>query len=273
MKVIDCFIFYNEVEMLQYRLDILNDHVDYFILVESKYTFAGNEKTYFYNDNKELFEKFNSKIIHIMLDDCPFKQPTIDFTKRQQWENEYYQRNAIKLGIDQLVLEDEDIILLSDVDEIPDVSVFNDIKNNDFILNHVYCLEQDFYYYNLNSQMKKKWYYSKIITYKIYLELNMSFEEIRDLGLKCKIRKRGGWHLSYFGDKYFIINKMREFSHQEYNNSNYVSLDIIDSRIIYQTSLYETNKEESTEIIKLAIKDNEYLPPLYKEYLSKYIMY
>jgi hypothetical protein len=144
---------------------------------------------------------------------------------------------------------------------------------DDFILNHVYCLEQDFYYYNLNSQMKKKWYYSKIITYKIYLELNMSFEEIRELGLKCKIRKRGGWHLSYFGDKYFIINKMHEFSHQEYNNSNYVSLDIIDSRIIYQTSLYETNKEESSEIIKLAIKDNEYLPPLYKEYLSKYIMY
>ena len=57
MKIIDCFIFYNELDMLTYRLNILNDVVDYFVLVESNHTFVGKEKPLFYQDNKHLFEK------------------------------------------------------------------------------------------------------------------------------------------------------------------------------------------------------------------------
>ena len=61
MKVLDCFIFYNELCMLEYRLNILNDYVDYFVLVESTHTHVGKEKELYYANNKQMFEKFNNK--------------------------------------------------------------------------------------------------------------------------------------------------------------------------------------------------------------------
>lgn len=73
MKIIDCFIFYNELDLLTYRFNLLNNIVDYFIIVESTHTFVGKEKKLFFNDNKQLFENFTNKIIHIIVDDLPYK--------------------------------------------------------------------------------------------------------------------------------------------------------------------------------------------------------
>jgi hypothetical protein len=127
----------------------------------------------------------------------------------------------------------------------------------------IYSLEQNFYYYNLNSKIKYKWYNSKIFSYKIYKQLN----QIRIL--KCKIINKGGWRLSYFGDKYFIKNKIENFSHQEYNN-NYTDLDKIQNKILNQIDLYDRN---DTDILKIPIKENNYLPPKYDIYLTKFILY
>ena len=162
MRIVDCFIFYNELDMLMYRLDTLFTYVDYFVLVESKYTHSGKEKSLCYNENKNLFEKYNSQIVHIILNDFPYKFPNIDYLKNQQWDNEHYQRNSIKNGIDKLNLNENDVIIVSDLDEIPDYNLLSSIKNNTFIVNNIYSLEQDFYYYNLNSRMLKKWIFSKI---------------------------------------------------------------------------------------------------------------
>ena len=83
-KIIDCFIFYNEFDLLTYRLNLLNDVVDYFVLVESRHTFVGKEKSLFYNENKQLFEIFNHKIIHIIVDDFPHKYPNINIEAGEQ---------------------------------------------------------------------------------------------------------------------------------------------------------------------------------------------
>ena len=101
-KIVDCFTFYNELDLLTYRLNILNDTVDYFVLVESTHSFVGKEKPLFYQENKHLFEKFNHKIIHIIVDDFPHKYPNIDFEKKEQWINERFQRDCISRGIDKL---------------------------------------------------------------------------------------------------------------------------------------------------------------------------
>ena len=66
MKIIDCFLFYNELELLKFKLKELNDIVDYFVLIESKYTFVGNEKELYYEKNKVLFSEYNHKIIHVI---------------------------------------------------------------------------------------------------------------------------------------------------------------------------------------------------------------
>ena len=66
VKIIDCFIFYNELDLLYYRLSTLYDIVDYFIIIESTHTFSGKEKKLFLNENLILFDKFKSKIIHLI---------------------------------------------------------------------------------------------------------------------------------------------------------------------------------------------------------------
>ena len=268
MKIIDCFIFYNEIDMLLYRLDTLFNYIDYFVIVECKYTHSGKEKLLYYNENKAIFESFNSKIIHIVLDTCPFKLPNIDYSKNQQWDNEHFQRNSIKNGIEKLELNDDDVIIVSDLNEIPDINLLSAVKNNEFIVNNIYSLEQDFYYYNLNSRMTQKWICSKILSYKKYKDLKLSFQDIRHFN--CQRINKGGWHLSYFGDKYFIQNKIQHFGHQEFNNDAFTNLNVIESRINNQVDLYGRNNEL---IEKISVKNNTYLPDNFEKHLSKYILY
>jgi beta-1,4-mannosyl-glycoprotein beta-1,4-N-acetylglucosaminyltransferase len=272
MKIVDCFIFYNELDMLKYRLSILNEYVDYFILVESTHTHVGKEKQLFYNENKELFKEFHSKIIHIIVDDFPFKFPNIDIAKSEQWKNENFQRNAIVRGLNQLSLLDDDIIIISDLDEIPDPKILNNIIENKLVINDVYKLEQDFYYYNLNSKMANTWYHSKIISYKKYIELIIQ-HNINDIRWHIPVHniiRNAGWHLSYFGNSQFIQNKIQQFGHQEFNSEQYTNTDKIQERIDNCTDLYGRSGEQ---IIKISIKDNQYLPPQYETYLSQFILF
>lgn len=239
IRIIDCFIFYNELDLLTYRLNLLNDKVDYFVIVEATHTFVGKEKKLFFNDNKHLFEKFNKKIIHIIVDDLPYEYPNINIYNNDVWKNEYFQRNAISRGINRINdLSETDLFILSDLDEIPDPRILDKIKQGDIIVD-IKILEMDFYYYNLNTKFKSKWGLSKIISYKKYKELNISCNNIRNI--ECSKIENGGWHLSYFGDKYFIQNKIQNFSHQELNNSNFTDLSKIEERVQKSVDLYDRN--------------------------------
>ena len=257
-KTIDCFIFYNELDMLQYRLAILNNVVDYFVIVESTHTFIGKRKPLFFNENKHLFEKFNHKIIHIIVNDFPFKH---NVKPSQVWENEFFQRNAISRGIDSMPLKLNDIIIISDVDEIPDTDTLCKLKNKSM---DMYTLQMDFYYYNLNTKIKSHWNLCKVLSYKKYKELNISCNDIRNT--KCPIIRKGGWHLSYFGDATFIKNKIKNFSHQELNTTDFTHVSNIEKRIKSHKDLYGRN----IKITKINIKDNDYLPKEYDTYLTKF---
>jgi beta-1,4-mannosyl-glycoprotein beta-1,4-N-acetylglucosaminyltransferase len=266
IKIIDCFIFYNEIDLLTYRLNILNDIVDYFIIVESSHTFIGKEKKLFFNENKHLFEKFNEKIIHIIVDDFPYKHPNINIHNSEQWVNEHFQRDQIKRGIDKLDLNDQDIITITDLDEIPDPMTLLKIKNNEIKID-LNTLKLDYYYYNLNSKIYNEfWDKTKIISFKKYKELSISCNSIRQTN--CQYIDNGGWHLSYFGDSTFIKNKIEQFSHQEYNNDHYTNIEKIETRVKSFSDLYDRNGN----IVKTSINDNTYLPPEYEKYLTKFIV-
>jgi beta-1,4-mannosyl-glycoprotein beta-1,4-N-acetylglucosaminyltransferase len=263
--IVDGFMFYNEIDMLLYRMESLNEFVDYFIIVESKYTHSGKEKPLFYNENKDLFKVYNSKIVHIILDEAPFIYPNINYSKSEQWENEHFHRNGIRHGIDKLKLSNEDIIAVSDLDEIPDRNILKSIKNGSVVIDNIYSLNQDLYYYNLNSKVLVSWSLAKILNYKTYISLNLSCQDLRHHN--CKIIDKGGWHLSYFGDKYFIRNKIQNFGHQEFNNENYTDLQKIENNMVNQIEAY------GKQICKISVKENNYLPYKYEELLSKYILY
>ena len=265
-KIIDCFTFYNELDLLNYRLNILNNVVDYFVIVEATHTFTGKDKKLFFNENKHLFEKFNQKIIHIIVDDMPFKYSNDNLNSSDVWKNEFFQRNAISRGLDYIHnLNPNDIIIITDLDEIPNPYVLSNIKIEK-ISADIHCLEMDLYYYNLNTKFQQVWTHGKILSYQKYKELNITCTDIR-IHIQCPAILNGGWHLSYFGDSNFIQNKIQNFSHQELNNSNYTNLSKIDERLRNNADLFDRH---SVEFYKIHIKDNTNLPPEYETYLSKF---
>jgi beta-1,4-mannosyl-glycoprotein beta-1,4-N-acetylglucosaminyltransferase len=249
-KIIDCFTFYNELELLEYRLNLLKDVVDYFVLVESTYTHSGNSKILYFDQNKDLFKDFN--IIHIIVDDFPFKEnPTND----QVWMNEKFQRNSIKKGLDLLNLNDRDIITITDLDEITDPNILLKIRNNEINI-EIAILQLDFYYFNLECKLQELWNHSKIISFKKFKEFD-SCETIRHYN-NVPIIKKAGWHLSYFGTPEMISNKIKNFSHQEYNSETYTDISTIKEKIENGKDLYGRN---STIIKKIKLEDNDFLPP------------
>ena len=274
MKIVDSFIFYNELELLAYRLHILDPYVDTFILVESTHTFSGHKKPLYYGENKDMFQKFNHKIIHVIVDDVPYTYPSIQYQSNQQWENEYHQRNSIKRGVNTLIegMADDDILLTSDVDEIPDPAVLEGVQKSTLSYNKTTLnrLALDMYYYNLCCRVGSgsNWHGVKLLTVRAYNTIKLSFQQMRvhEHSHPVPIIQKGGWHLSYFGDITFITNKIASFSHQEYNNKDYLDRDKLERNMKEGINLLN-----NSELQYIPIEENTYLPYQYNVFLSKYI--
>ena len=263
-KIIDCFIFYNEIELLTYRLNVLNDVVDFFVIVESTHTFTGKAKGLHYQENKHMFTQFHHKIIHVIVEDFPYKFPNVNFHNKNQWTNEYFQRDAISRGLCLISdLKDDDLFIISDLDEIPDPSTLRAIVNGTIKVD-INSLCMDLYYYNLNTKIQEPWVAAKIITNKKYKELKLPCNTIRNLD--SPVIQYGGWHLSYFGDSRFIQNKIMNFSHQELNLTCFTDLSKIDKRVNDCLDLYDRNIPPK----RTKICDNPYLPLQYETYLEKF---
>ena len=269
--VIDCFLFYNEIDLALYRLKVLWNTVKYFVISESSFTFMGKPKPFYLNNR--CFDEFRSKIISIQLNDLPYEQPNVE--RSEQWHNEMYQRNALEKGIKHLVLNgsitESDLILLNDVDEIPDINSLNDLCTRDYIHDKIYVLRQKYHCYSLENIRDQDWYHAKIISIQTWIKMQyVSFEQLRLYGVKLSFPSEdvvpelivyGGWHLSYFGDIDFIKNKLKNFSHQE--------LIVNDEDI---TERVNNGKDimgnPSINFRKVLISTNTYLPPDFESLLS-----
>ena len=206
MKIVDAFIFYNELDLLRYRLTVLNEHVDYFILVEATLTHAGNSKPLFYEDNKKLFKEFEHKIVHVIVDDFP---KTKDALVRER-----FQRNCISRGLSQIEVKSGDLVVVSDVDEIPNPKSLDILRKEG--LTDICALKQYMYYYDLETLVQDDWLEPRVISYDFFLnQLKSQITDCR-LILPQKIMRRGGWHLRYFRYSADLLqNKLKQFAHQE----------------------------------------------------------
>jgi len=265
MKIVDGFTFYNEIDLLTYRLNILNDVVDYFVIVESTHTHVGNPKPLFFEENKQKFVQFSHKIIHIVVDDFPFKVPNIDYQRGEQWINERFQRFAIKRGLDKISFNDEDCLMITDLDEIPDPNVLKSIKDGNKSIS-VAKIGMDLYYYNLVSKFENfVWTYPIILTYKCFRELGLNCDQLRFHN--CESIYPAGWHLSYFGNTKFIKNKIEQFAHTELNRSEITKPENIEKSIRESSDVFHRGEK----ITKVPISENKYLPHQYEIYLSKFL--
>lgn len=246
MKIIDCFVLYNELDMLEYRLNLLNDLVDNFVIVEATHTFTGEEKPLYYQRNQPRYAKFKDKIIHVVVDDMP--------NTGSPWQNELHQRNQIHQGVESLNLHPDDLLIITDLDEIPDPRVIQEKKNTNIRINH---LPMDLYWYNCNWRHESfVWNPPKILCYAKYTQYecvqHIRKARVGPLSEKC------GWHLSYFGDAEFIHNKLNSFSHQEPNVQRINNIQEIERRMKSGLDLY--NKERGMNFTYIPINENQYLP-------------
>lgn len=248
-KIVDCFTFYNEYKMLKFRLTELYDVVDHFVIVEANKTFVGAEKEMNFLKIEEDIKHFLDKVIYIQVTDMPVGDDA--------WAREKHQRNCISRGLDVLNLDDEDIVTITDCDEIPDPGCLNHFLNH--LIMQPISLRQDLYYYNLNTKFKNKWYHSKLVTYELF-KVYGGAENIRMSG-STHLVENGGWHFSYFGDVKTIQNKLKNFSHQEFNTEEFTSEENIKDAISGRRDLF---KRDNLDYEFVDIKDNSYLPKNYK---------
>jgi len=266
-QIIDCFTFYNELDMLRFRLEYLYDIVDKFVLLESTLTFSGAKKELFFEKNKHLFEKYLDKIIHVIVDDLPLDVPNKTI-EENAWVRERLQRNLLDRGIKQLALQDTDVIVITDLDEIPDRNTLCLLQQIEKLDDYAYALEQDMYYYNLTCRGKNKWYHPKFVSYYCYVNtFNRRPDDIRMVGRYAVVRK-GGWHFSYFGDVTFIQNKIKNFAHQEYNDEKFWSEKNILHQIKNCGDLFLRDNEKMHHFEYVPIEKNEYLPETYEQLLK-----
>ena len=111
-RLFDCFTFFNELDLLEIRLETLDSVVDFFVIAEAPITYRADPKPLYFELNKQRFAKFLPKIRHIIVDDLPIEKGF-----DQNWQRETLQRAALERGLADA--RDEDIIMLSDLDEIP----------------------------------------------------------------------------------------------------------------------------------------------------------
>lgn len=245
--VYDCFQFFNELDILKLRLHIMNPVVDRFVISEATETFSGNPKPLYYEENKEMFAEFADKIIHVVVDDTP---------PGYTHDRDTFQKNAVGRGLKDCT--DEDIIIFSDLDEIPNPEKIKEILQN-FDRTKIYHFAQRLFYCYLNMEEvsgsllsyagefpeaertrdgipgRKKWIGSKMCSYSLLKEQKLQLGELRFPERKaCGIRvEDGGWHFGYMGGhgekdvKKRVAEKVRSAAHQEYNKAEVLS-DVAD---------------------------------------------
>jgi len=247
-KIIECFIFYNELAMLEYKLHLLYPIVDHFVLVESTKTFIGSPKELFFQSNKQRFERFLDKIVHIVVDDMPESE--------NPWVREEHQRNAIDRGLQKLSLNPTDLVIVSDVDEILNPQKLQMAKKMK-LKDRVACFLMDIYYYNFENYGEGPvCEITKIAEYSTYKDKYSSKpHDFRYAKEYTKI-PLGGWHLTFFGDTDFILNKIKHYSHQEFNKGDMNKLSIEEAIEKNQHLFFRDQTFK-----KIPMKENSNLPP------------
>ena len=214
-QIYDCFLFFNELELLEVRLSEMYDQVDKFVLVEASETFRGKPKPLYFPENRHLFEKYVDKIIHIII-----SKP---FIHDNPWHRERFQRQQIMRGLKDC--HRNDIIFLSDLDEIvkndriPEIAKRVISKKSDAVV----C-EQKMYVGHLNRYMMT-WNGTTCTSFKKFKSLpvrrmrslrKMTPRSLSKAGIsRVFLMENAGWHFNSMGGLDRYITKLKSFSHKE----------------------------------------------------------
>ena len=266
MKIFDCFMYFDEEVVLDVRLNTLNEFVDYFVIVESKFTHSGEERKLKLNLKK--FQKFKDKIIYLVYENQP---PEIENIKNEDSRlekvekylfNAIYrengQRNYIQNGLNKA--EQNDIILISDVDEIPNLQNINFNKINKKII----LFKQNMFYYKFNLQLPNLiWTGTKACKKKELInpqwlrnikDRKYPFYRIDTFFSEKKYKsidfiEDGGWHFTNIKTAEEIEHKLKSYLHHREFDENPLTVSQIDKIIKDKRAIYDLNVDKTVNKI------------------------
>lgn len=262
MKIFDCFTFFNELDLLEFRLKLLDEYVDFFVIAESNITFSGNTKEYNFENNRQRFAAWEKKIIYL-----PVTQTTegLTFNKDQathdtsngSWTLEYQQRNALQSAANHI--NDDDLVIIGDIDEMPDPAILK--KINPAKTPVTLSMRFHNYYMNCRNSKHEKWGNTGNICTGFYFKNNLP-QDIRTNRDNLPIIKKAGWHFTYLGGIEKIKYKIQSFAHTEYNKPEYTD----DAHILAAL-------EKGEDVLKRKNVKYEFVPikkyPVYLQKLMK----
>ena len=256
MNIYDCFMYFDEDLLLDLRLNSLDKYVKKFVITEATYTHNGSKKKLNFDINN--FKKFKDKITYIIVDNQPEKilELKSDDTKDQKGEKlilngmarDYFQRECLSKGLKEA--SSEDLILISDLDEIPNLNDFNLSK----VGNNIAIFEQKMFYYKLNLFYEDFiWQGSKAVKLKNFISpqwlRNIKGKKYSKWRIDTYFSKKkysnllfvknGGWHFTCLRTPEQLEKKLLNFAHHyEYEESG-LKLDDIKKLILEKRVMYD----------------------------------
>jgi beta-1,4-mannosyl-glycoprotein beta-1,4-N-acetylglucosaminyltransferase len=246
MKIFDSFLFFQEFDLLEIRLKYLYDHVDYFIILEASQSFSGQKKIFLFDKEKERFKKFSDKIIYYKLDQFqesyhtlevfllhskdPVDLRILNFIKNHNhypkaklnWVLDAYQREALH-HVYQLHAKSHDLIMLSDLDEIPTLDFIKIVKEKLIAPSNpaFYVAEQVEFKYFLNLKADYPWYGTTAGLYEDISQISLNTLRLDSKSKRQYVAKNailnGGYHFTSCGGEELLLSKIDNWSHQEFN--------------------------------------------------------
>jgi len=231
--IVDSFIFFNEFDILDGRLEYLYDHVDYFVIVESNLTFSGNKKPLYFMNNMSRYKKYLDKVLYF-----PFitDQRIYNYDRMPTHDRDYNtgphrcehaQRNYISKALE--LFDDDAIIMVSDLDEIPHIGSINVARDYFSKGWDRLVVRQDHFSYNFKQKQTTPWIGTSISTNKVAREETP--QGLRNKRHGFGVIENGGWHLTYWGSIEDIQYKIDSFAHQELNTSEFLDPEHIKNKI------------------------------------------
>ena len=238
-RVYDCFLFNNELEILRLRLQELDSCVHKFIICECASTFTGEEKPLHYQANKDLFTRFEHKIIHYVIETPPQEAYVVNPANTNKKTSQFWQRNRMANALHEA--KNNDFVMVSDVDEIPKTQAISKAKKYCHYINSVVFFKQDWYLLFLNirvvrssksvfafnqnkdRKLNDKWlgtFASSARTLKRRYNSNLNMIWSYKWGshkLRHPIISNAGWHFSYMGGIEGLSSKVKSNGLREYS--------------------------------------------------------
>ncbi len=273
--IYDCIPFFNELDILKLRMQILSPYVDKFVLEESTVTFSGEPKEMIFAKNREMFAEFEDKILYVAVNNSPMSGVTTH-------ERDKFQKNQLVRAMSEC--KPDDIVIFSDVDEIPNPKTLQEILEH-FDPAKIYHLAQRMFYCFLNMEeisgnllsitgefpnvKQKQWLGTKICSFGNLPEEGIVFlREVSPSDPRSVRVSDGGWHFGYMGGDgerdvaKRIGVKVQAAAHQEYNKSRYLN-EAVD-RLLCGEDIFDRN----AKFIRVPIDESypEYLREHQEEY-------